>query len=136
MLYFCVILVYNNVTIMYWRSFMSELNDLCKKVKNVADRAVKKTEEIADSAAKHIKLHRIDSKLSDRYENLGKLTYKQLKTGESQAERIAAYIESIDKLRADRKSLQAEIEADRARREAEKAAREAAEEAEEEADAE
>ena len=134
MLYFCVILVYNNVTIMYWRSFMSELNDLCKKVKNVADRAVKKTEEIADSAAKHIKLHRIDSKLSDRYENLGKLTYKQLKTGESQAERIAAYIESIDKLRADRKSLQAEIEADRARREAEKAAREAAEEAEEEAE--
>lgn len=113
---------------------MSELNDLCKKVKNVADRAVKKTEEIADSAAKHIKLHRIDSKLSDRYENLGKLTYKQLKMGESQAERIAAYIESIDKLRADRKSLQAEIEADRARREAEKAAREAAEEAEEEAE--
>ena len=106
---------------------MSEWNDLCKKVKNVADKAVKKTEELADSAAKHVKLHRIESKLSDRYETLGKLTYKQLKTGESQAERIAAYIESIDKLRADRKALQAEIEADRVRREAEKAARELAE---------
>lgn len=109
---------------------MSEWNNLCKKVKNVADKAVKKTEELADSAAKHVKLHRIESKLSDRYENLGKLTYKQLKTGESQAERIAAHIESIDKLRADRKALQAEIEADRARREAERAEREAEEESE------
>ena len=109
---------------------MSEWNDLCKKVKNVADKAVKKTEELADSAAKHVKLHRIESKLSDRYESLGKLTYKQLKTGESQADRIAAYIESIDKLRAERKALQAEIDADRARREAEKAAKEALQEAE------
>ena len=110
---------------------MSEWNDLYNKVKNVADKAVKKTEEFADIAAKHVRLHRIDSKLSDRYENLGKLTYKQLKTGESQAERIAAYIESIDKLRADRKALQAEIEADKVRREAESAEKRALAENEE-----
>ena len=103
---------------------MSELNDFYKTVKNVADKAVKKTEELADIAAKHVILHRIESKLEERYENLGKLTYKQLKTGESQAERIAAHIESIDKLRAERKAIQAEIDADHARREAEKAARE------------
>lgn len=110
---------------------MSEWNSLCKKVKSAAGKAVKKTEELADTAAKYVRLHRIDSKLSDRYENLGKLTYKQLKTGESQAERISAYIESIDKLRADRKALQAEIDADRARREAEKAMKEAVEDLEE-----
>ena len=103
---------------------MSELNEFYKTVKNVADKAVKKTEELADIAAKHVILHRIESKLEERYENLGKLTYKQLKTGESQAERIAAHIESIDKLRAERKAIQAEIDADHARREAEKAARE------------
>lgn len=103
---------------------MSELNDFYKTVKNVADKAVKKTEELADIAAKHVILHRIESKLEERYENLGKLTYKQLKTGESQAERIAAHIESIDKLRAERKAIQAEIDADHARREAEKAAKE------------
>lgn len=110
---------------------MSEWNELCKKVKTVATKAVKKTEEIADTAAKHVRLHKIDSKLSSRYENLGKLTYKQLKTGESQAERIAAYVESIDKLRADRKALQAEIDADKAKREAEKAKKEAVEDLEE-----
>lgn len=111
---------------------MSDWNCFCKKVKNVAGRAAKKTEEVADVAVQYIRLHRIDSKLSDRYETLGKLTYKQLKTGESQAERIAAYIESIDKLRADRKTLQAEIDADRAKREAEKELRDAIEELEEE----
>ncbi len=110
---------------------MSDFNDIYKKVKNVADKAVKKTEELADIAAKHVILHRIESKLEERYENLGKLTYKQLKTGESQAERIAAHIESIDKLRAERKALQAEIDADHARREAEKATREAEEALEE-----
>ena len=103
---------------------MSELNEFYKTVKNVADKAVKKTEELADIAAKHVILHRIESKLEERYENLGKLTYKQLKTGESQAERIAAHIESIDKLRAERKAIQAEIDDDHARREAEKAAKE------------
>ena len=90
---------------------MSELNEFYKTVKSVADKAVKKTEELADIAAKHVILHRIESKLEERYENLGKLTYKQLKTGESQAERIALYIESIDKLRAERKAVQTEIDA-------------------------
>ena len=93
---------------------MSELNSFCKKVKSVAGKAVKKTGEFADLAAKYVRLHSMDSKLDDRYEMLGRLTYKQLKTGESQAEKIAAYIESIDKIRADRKALQAEIDAEKA----------------------
>ena len=97
---------------------MSEFGIFCKKVKKVAGKAVKKTGEVADIAVKRVKLQRIDSKLSDRYEVLGRLTYKQLKTGESQAERIAMYIESIDKLREDRKSLQAEIDEDKAKKEA------------------
>lgn len=109
---------------------MSKIN-ICKKVKNAADTAVKKTSEFADLAAKYVKLHKMDSKLEERYETLGKLTYKQVKTGESQAERIAMYVESIDRIRADRKALQAEIDAEHARRAAEKAEREAAKAAEE-----
>ncbi|MBR0450130.1 MAG: hypothetical protein IIX30_04865, partial [Clostridia bacterium] len=81
-----------------------------------------------DLAAKYVRLHSMDSKLDDRYEMLGRLTYKQLKTGESQAEKIAAYIESIDKIRADRKALQAEIDADKAKREAERALEDAVDE--------
>ena len=94
---------------------MSEFNSFCKKVKKTAVKVVKKTSEAADIAAKYVKLQRIDSKLSDRYEVLGRLTYKQLKTGESHAEKIALYIDSIDKLRADRKALNEEIEADKAK---------------------
>jgi hypothetical protein len=98
---------------------MSEFNGLCKKIKRTAAKVVKKTGEAADMAAKYIKLQRIDSKLSDRYEVLGKLTYKQIKTGESYAEKIALYIDSIDKLRADRKALNDEIAAEKAKRNAE-----------------
>ena len=94
---------------------MSEFNSFCKKVKKTAAKVVKKTGEAADIAAKYIKLQKIDSKLSDRYEVLGRLTYKQLKTGESYAEKIALYIQSIDQLRADRKALNEEIEADKAK---------------------
>ena len=94
---------------------MSEFNNFCKKVKKTASKVAKKTGEAADIAAKYVKLHRIDSKLSDRYEMLGRLTYKQLKTGESYAEKISLYIQSIDQLRADRKALNEEIEADKAK---------------------
>ena len=94
---------------------MSEFNNFCKKVKKTAVKVAKKTGEATDIAVKYIKLQRIDSKLSDRYEALGRLTYKQLKTGESYAEKIALYIQSIDQLRTDRKALNEEIEADKAR---------------------
>lgn len=108
---------------------MSEFGIFCKKVKKVAGKAVKKTGEVADIAVKRVKLQRIDSKLSDRYEMLGRLTYKQLKTGESYAEKIALYIEAIDQLRADRKALNAEIEAEKAKQ-AEKEALDADDDAE------
>ena len=108
---------------------MSEFGRFCKKVKKVAGKAVKKTGEVADIAVKRVKLQRIDSKLSDRYEMLGRLTYKQLKTGESYAEKIALYIEAIDQLRADRKALNAEIEAEKAKQ-AEKEALDADDDAE------
>ena len=94
---------------------MSDFNSFCKKVKKTAAKVVKKTGEAADIAAKYVKIQKIDSKLSDRYEVLGRLTYKQLKTGESHAEKIALYIESIDQLRAERKAISDEIEADKAR---------------------
>ena len=97
---------------------MSEFDNFCKSVKRAADMAVRKTGEVADITAKRVKLHRIDSKLSERYEVLGKLTYKQLKTGESFAEKIALYMDSIDKLRNERKIVVAEIEAERSKQNA------------------
>jgi hypothetical protein len=94
---------------------MSEFNKFYKKIKRTASKAVKKTGEVAEIAGKYVKLQRLDSKLSDRYEDLGRLTYKQLKSGESYAEKIALVIDAIDHLRASIKALNEEIEADKAK---------------------
>ena len=99
---------------------MANWDEIKDKLGRAASKAVKKTEELADSASKHIKLKAIDSKLSGRYEMLGRLTYKQLKSGDSQAERISTVIEDIDLLRSQRRALQAEIESDKQRRAEEK----------------
>ena len=77
-----------------------------------ADIAVQKTGEFADSAKKYVKLKSVDSKLNAKFELLGKLTYKQIKNGESYAERIATVMEEIDVLREQRAEIVAQIEAE------------------------
>ena len=105
---------------------MANWNEIRAKVGNAASKAAKKTEEIAQTTAKYVKLKSLDSKISSKFEVLGKLTYKQIKDEESQAERIARVIDEIDSLRAQRKALKDEIEADKQRRADEKAAQQAA----------
>ena len=95
---------------------MANWQEIKGKLGKAAETAVKKTGELADSAAKHVKLKALDGKLSGKYEKLGRLTYKQLKSGESQAEDISKAVEEIDSLRAQRKALSDEIEADKKRR--------------------
>lgn len=117
---------------------MANWDEIKVKIGNAANKAIKKTEELADSASKHIKLKAMDGKLSEKYESLGRLTYKQLKSGESQAEKISGVIDEIDSLRVQRKALHDEIEADKKKRAEEKAAKAetCTEEAAEETDAE
>ena len=90
---------------------MADWNGIRGTIGRAANKAVQKTGEIADSAAKYVKLKSIDSKLSAKFELLGKLTYKQIKSGESYAERIATVMEDIDQLRKKRAEILAEIEA-------------------------
>ena len=92
---------------------MSNWNDLRKQAGKAANKAIKKTGELAESAKKYMKLKVCDAKLDAHYEALGRLTYKQIKNGESMAEKIAEAIEKIDKLRAERKAINDEIEADK-----------------------
>ncbi len=95
---------------------MAEWEKFRETVGKAANKAAKKTEEIAQSTAKYIKLKSLDSKLSSKYEELGRLTYKQMKEEVSQAERIARAIDELDTLRAQRRALKAEIEADKQKR--------------------
>ena len=78
--------------------------------KRAADAALKETGDAADLAALNIKKKTLEAKRNSEYEMLGRLTYRQLKTGVSQAERIAPVIEKLDMIRARLKKVDNDIE--------------------------
>lgn len=78
--------------------------------KRVANTALKETSDAADLAGLRIRLKALEAKRDEEYEMLGRLTYRQLKTGVSQAERIAPVIENLDKIRAQIKKAEQMID--------------------------
>ena len=88
---------------------MANWNEVRTEAGRVAEQAVKKTGELADEAALRVRIGMTQAKLKDSYATLGKLTYRQLKLEESQAEAIAPVIERIDTLREDYKVLNAKL---------------------------
>ena len=92
---------------------MAKWNDIKNGVGRAADKTMKKASELADAAALRLKLKATGVKLSEKYETLGRLTYKQLKTERSQAEAIAKVIDDIDLLREKAKALRQRIEAEK-----------------------
>ena len=89
---------------------MAKWDDIYQTVESTAYKAIKKTGEIADTASVHIKLKTISAKLNLKYVELGKLTYKQIKTEKSLAAEISGIISGIDSLRADAKALREKLE--------------------------
>ena len=89
---------------------MANWNEIKSGVGRAADKTIKKASELADTASMHIKLKSMNVKLKDKFETLGRLTYKQLKTGRSQAEAISSVIEDIDALRDEIKAQKQKIE--------------------------
>ncbi len=100
---------------------MADWKEIRAGMGRAANKAWKKTGELADTASMHIKLKTLEAKRNEQYELLGKLTYRQLKTGESQAERIAPIIEELDAVRDKIRVLASEIEKAKREREAQKA---------------
>ena len=78
--------------------------------KRVANTALQETSDAADLAGLRIKLKALESKRDEEYEMLGRLTYRQLKTGVSQAERIAPVIENLDKIRLGIKKIEQQMD--------------------------
>ena len=89
---------------------MADWNSIKMSAKRAARIAIKETGEAADIAGLRLKIKALEAKRNDEYELLGKLTYRQLKTGISQADRIAPVINNLDEIRSRIKSLTAEIE--------------------------
>lgn len=99
---------------------MSDWSEIKKKINSTTKKIAKKTTEVADTASKHIKLKSLDGKLSDKYEELGRIYYKQLNGAEVEISKIDAILSEINALKYEKKALKAEIQADKERRAEEK----------------
>jgi DNA segregation ATPase FtsK/SpoIIIE-like protein len=75
---------------------MSKWNDFCKSVSQLTEKAIKKTEELTDVASLRIKIKTLEGRISEQYENLGALTYSNLKGGADNAEEVAHIVAKID----------------------------------------
>lgn len=78
---------------------MANWEQIKGNVKVAANKAIKTTGELADSASKQMKLKSLESKRDKKYKELGKLTYRQIKTGDSLAGQIAPVIDELDAIR-------------------------------------
>lgn len=99
---------------------MASWKEIRSNVERVAKKTINKTEEIAENASMHVKLTTLNSKRDGLYEKLGKLTYKQLKSGVEKAEEIAKVIADIDKTLDDIAKQKAKIEEAKAKQAQEK----------------
>ena len=77
---------------------MADWKKIRTEVGHAAAKAAKKTGEVADLTAMRVKLKLLQGKRDEQYKQLGKLTYRQLKSGESQAEKIAPVVEELEEL--------------------------------------
>ncbi|MBQ8331617.1 MAG: hypothetical protein IJX94_03860 [Clostridia bacterium] len=106
---------------------MASWNELRDTAKRAATKAINKTSELVDIASMQIKLKSLESKRNTQYQLLGKLTYRQLKSGESQAEKIAPVVAELDTILEQIREQVAEIEAAKKAREERKQAEKEAE---------
>ena len=95
---------------------MANWNEIKSSVSSAATKTIRVAGELADSAKLNIKLKALSAKASGKFEKLGRLTYRQLKTDTSYAEEIATVIAEIDTIRAEIKDIKAKIEAAKAER--------------------
>ena len=96
---------------------MANWNEIKTSVSSAANKTLKVAGELADSAKLNFKLKTLSAKASGKFEKLGRLTYKQLMSGETQAEKISEVITSIDKLREEEKELKKQIDASKEKEE-------------------
>lgn len=106
---------------------MASWNEIKAKICKTTDKVVAKTSEVADTAAKHVKVKTIEGKLAEKYEELGRVYYVVLKGEETEEGKAEAIVAEIEALVAEKKAIKAELEAEKQRREEAKKAKAAAE---------
>ena len=113
--------------------FNQKLDSFLSSVKKATKKAANKTMELADAASLNIKLQGLNVKLSEKFETLGRLSYKKLEgigeistdapaeeTADNTVDKIAATVDEINKLYEEISCLKAEIKAQKEARKASK----------------
>ena len=113
--------------------FNQKLDSFFASVKKATKKAVSKTMELADAASLNIKLQGLNVKLSEKFETLGRLSYKKLEgigeistdaptetSVDDTVDKIAAVVDEINKLYEEISCLKAEIKAQKEARKASK----------------
>ena len=90
--------------------FMANWEDIKASVSRATNKTIKKAGELADTASLHFKLKTLKVKQSEKFEKLGKLTYKQLKAELDMTEEIAKMVADIDAVKSDISAQKAKIE--------------------------
>ncbi len=109
---------------------MKEWNSVLTGVEKAADTAIRKTGLLADTASIYVRMKATQAKLDGYYTALGKYTYRQLKTGEQLADKIAGVLKNIDTERAKMTALQNQLVAEKEKRKSRKEEAETSEKAE------
>jgi len=95
---------------------MAKWSTVRTSVGRAASKAIHKTGEVVDTTSLYVKLKTAEAKLDGYYTALGRLTFKQLECGESQAEQIAPVIEHIRATNEKIRKIRNDIEIDKAKR--------------------
>ena len=77
---------------------MSRFNRFCAKARRAAERVADKAEELVDSAARSVKIKSLEMRIDEKYEDLGRVVYRDLHTDEVLEEEKLELIAAIDAL--------------------------------------
>ena len=77
---------------------MSRFNRFCAKARRAAERVADRAEELVDSAARSVKIKSLEMRIDEKYEDLGRVVYRDLHTDEVLEEEKLALIAAIDAL--------------------------------------
>jgi hypothetical protein len=77
---------------------MSTLRRICDVTKRTAIKIATKAEELADSATQAVKIKNLEMKIEEKYEDLGRLIYRDLHTEDDLEEEKLRIIAEIDAL--------------------------------------
>ena len=77
---------------------MSAFRRFCTATKRTANKVANKAEELADSAVLTVKIKNLEMKIDEKYEELGRLVYRDLHTDDDLEEEKLALVAAIDGL--------------------------------------